>query len=230
MMRTENSVEMRGIGKRFARQWTLAHVDLLIGSGETVALFGKNGSGKTTLLKIIATLLAPTTGQVKVLGYSPGEDRRLLRKRIRLLGHEKQLYSSLTVLENLRLVAGIRGVGEAGDERRVFSPILERLDMLAYAGRRVNELSEGMKKRVVLGRLLIGEADLILLDEPHPTLDKEGREILNQLILDWRKEGKTLMIASHDHEQTLTHASRLLVIRDGCIGYDGPPVDPEKIL
>jgi energy-coupling factor transporter ATP-binding protein EcfA2 len=81
-----------------------------------------------------------------------------------------------------------------------------------------------MKKRVVLARILLAVTDpeLILLDEPHPTLDTEGRNILDGLIQEWRKEGKTVILASHDHDLALSHVDRLIVLDEGKVSYDGP--------
>ncbi len=210
-------IELRGLGKRFGSHWVLSHLDLTVHAGEVVALFGRNGSGKSTLLKILATLLVPTCGSCKILG---GQELREMRKSLRILGHAKQLYTGLTVLENLQLTAAIRGEGASDCELS-----LQRLGMYEARHRKVAALSEGMKKRVVLAKLLLGKesADLILLDEPHPALDVAGRKILGELLTNWRQEGKTILLASHDHEQVLTHVDRLLVLEQGRIGYDGPP-------
>jgi heme ABC exporter ATP-binding subunit CcmA len=222
-------IEMNDVGKRLGAHWVLSHINLQVRQGESIALFGRNGSGKSTLLKILATLLAPSAGSVKILGLDPSEDRAAVRRRIRLLAHEKQLYGSLTVLENLRLAAALRGV-PGGETKRQAAELLERIELAKVRDRRVSQLSEGMKKRVVLARLLVGNEapDLILLDEPHPTLDESGRRILDGLIREWRGKGKTVVLASHDHDRALLHADRLLVLEEGRISYDGPPKNPEE--
>lgn len=215
-------IQLKGIGKRFGSRWILFRLDLSVRRGESIALFGKNGSGKTTLLRMLATLLPPTTGDLRLMGGTvPGREREI-RRKIRFLGHEKQLYGSLTVMENLRLAYGIRGLDR--QEEKSIDPILEELGLAPFRNQRLGHLSEGMKKRVVLARLLIGipEAELILLDEPYPTLDTKGRKILNALIETWRKTGKTILLASHDHTQALAHADRLLILDDGL------PVLPEQ--
>lgn len=212
------AVEMSGVGKRFGRHWVLFPQDLTIARGESVALFGDNGSGKSTLLKIVATLLAPSAGRLKVLGCDAEREQGKIRERIRLLAHEKQLYGSLTVLENLRLAAGLRGLPPETTGHEI-EALLDRLQIASCRHRKVGPLSEGMKKRVVLARLLIGsgEARLILLDEPHPTLDAEGKAILDDLIRGWKREGKTILLASHDHERALAHADRQIVLQAGRI-------------
>lgn len=210
-------LEMEGIGKRYEGRWILRDLRLTVSRGETVALFGGNGSGKTTLLKMIALLLPPTTGQFNVFGSEPATNSREIRTKIRFLGHEKRLYEALTVRENAQLLAVLRGLR---DGRQIIS-VMERLGIEKFQNYRVSQLSEGMRKRLVLATLLLGSADLILLDEPHPTLDQGGKKILDDLIQQWKTEGKTLMIASHDHEQVLKHADRLVVLKEGKIFEEG---------
>lgn len=213
------AIELAGVGKRFGRHWALAPMNLKIQRGESVALFGGNGSGKSTLLKIVATLLSPSTGRLQVLGLDGSRQKREIRRQIRLLAHEKQLYGTLTLEENLRLAAGLRGL-PAGK----IQTLLTRFSLEKLKDRKTAQLSEGMKKKAVLARLLLGseESDLILLDEPHPTLDADGKKILDGLIQDWRREGKTVILASHDHERALIHADRVIVLEAGRIVRDGP--------
>lgn len=218
------AVEMLGAGKRYGHSWILSHLNVSIPRGETVALYGKNGSGKSTFLKLIATLVTRSTGDVKVLGFDGQKERAQIRPRIRFLGHEKQLYDTLTVRENLKLAATLLGISSSTMEDEM-QKLLEKLKIQIFEHRRVDQLSEGNKKRVVLARLLLqqSETDLYLLDEPHPTLDEEGRGILDGLIQDWQKQGKTIFLSSHDPAHAQQHAQRLLIISEGTISYDGVP-------
>jgi heme ABC exporter ATP-binding subunit CcmA len=221
------AIEMQEIGRRYGSNWILSHLNLAIRRGESVALFGNNGSGKTTLLRMMATLLPPSTGKMSILGYDLDRQKREIRSSIRYLGHEKQLYDKLTIMENMRLAAGIRGLKKSD---MFLEELLDYLQLREFKHRRIKNLSEGMKKRLVLTRLLLGDPDIVFLDEPHPTLDLRGREILNDLIRQWRKKGKTIVTASHDHEQVLRHVDRLIILLDGSVFYDGAPIDPEEIL
>ncbi len=223
-MPAETAMEMSGAGKRYGAHWVLSGLELTIAQGETVAVFGKNGSGKSTFLKMIATLVAPSAGRVFVFGQDPSKDKSKIRGRVRMLGHEKQLYDSLTARENLRLAADLLGVSSR-DRDLLIRNLLDRFQIGRMADRRVGQLSEGMKKRVVLARLSLGEerSDLFLLDEPYPTLDEEGRRILDDLIMEWKKNGKTVLLSSHDHDMALRHSKRLLIIENRTIDYDGVP-------
>lgn len=218
ILQTEKMVvEMNELGKRYESSWVLCRLSLKIRQGESVALFGKNGSGKSTLLKMIATLLAPTIGTIKVAGHDSRKEKGAIRSRIRYLAHEKQLYETLTVMENLRLTASLRQITSD------LILILDRMGIAKYKNQKISKLSEGTRKRLTLARLLLGESDLILLDEPHPTLDTNGREILNTMIYQWKKEGKTILLASHDHKEALSHADRLIILEGGTVSYDGKP-------
>lgn len=217
------------LGKRYGPRWILSAVNINIKKGEVVALFGNNGSGKTTLLRLIATLASPSVGTLQVLGCDPTRDKPKIRQRLRFLGHNKQLYERLSVLENLKLAARIRGLVDRHTAADL-TALQGRLQLAAVQDRPVSELSEGMKKRLVLARLLLGDPELILLDEPHPTLDTQGRQILNDLIGEWKGRGKTIVIASHDHVEVLRHANRLIVLQGGTVHYDGAPKDPMQIV
>lgn len=216
-------IECQDLGKRFGSHWVLAHAELVVRAGEVVALFGGNGSGKSTLLKIIATLLAPSAGVARVFGLDAQEHRVAVRRRLRFLSHEKQLYGALTIYEQLRLVATLTGMG-AHDGDRAIAALLERFGLAAVRTRATAALSEGMQKRVALARLCLGPApELVLMDEPHPTLDTAGRALLDALIAEWRAQGTALLIASHDHAEVLRHADRVLHVRGGMIHEDGVP-------
>lgn len=208
------SIELKDGGKRFRSHWIFAHVDLSVRRGESIALFGKNGSGKSTLLKMIATLLRPTVGQLKVLGLESTRQQKEIRMRLRYLSHEKQLYGTLTVMENMRFAAGILDLPQRKIDLTI-EGLLERMGLRSFHNHRVEELSAGTKKRLMMARLLLGDCDLVLLDEPHATLDSSGKEILSELITDWRNSGKTILLTSHSTELALPHADRVLTLSGG---------------
>jgi ABC-type multidrug transport system ATPase subunit len=171
------------------------------------------------LLRIIAMLTPLTTGRLKLFGQEPLNVKNSLRRKLSFLSHEKRLYSALSVAENMRLVANIQGIpGEA-----LIDEALTQLNLMRHKQKKVRELSEGMRKRLVLARLVLRDAQLILLDEPYPSLDKESRQILDDLIKGWREDGKVILHASHDHDLALVHANRLLILEQGKLEYDGSP-------
>jgi len=211
------AIQAEGLGKRLGSSWVLKGISLKIGQGESVALLGPNGSGKSTLLKLISGLMTPSRGEIRVLGSVLPGGRFRIRPRLRYLTHESPLYPLLTVTENLRLAAGILGLPSG-----LLPGHLERFRLEGYRDKRVSELSEGFKRRVMLARLALGEerAEIVLLDEPYPSLDQEGRRFLEDLVKRWRGEGKTLIMASHEPGAIFHSLDREILLKEGGIESD----------
>ena len=181
-------------------------------AGASLVVLGPNGAGKTTLLRILATLLRPSGGEVKVLGCSlPGEAWKL-RGRIGYLGHEPLLYRDLSGRENLRFQARLHGIpGEASEAR--IEELLRAVGMDRRADERVAELSAGMRQRLSICRSVLHEPDLLLLDEPDSNLDAESRELARALI--GPGTGRTRVLVTHDPERYAGEAGRTLRLRIG---------------
>ncbi|HEX2096608.1 MAG TPA: heme ABC exporter ATP-binding protein CcmA [Solirubrobacterales bacterium] len=193
--------------------------------GETLVVLGPNGAGKTTLLRIVATLLRPTGGEVRVLGASLPDEAWRARGRIGFLGHEPLLYRDLSGRENLRFHARLHGLDEA-DEPRI-EEMLAAVGMERRADDRVAELSAGMRQRLAIARCVLHEPDLLLLDEPDSNLDTKGRELAGHLI--GPREGRTRVIVTHDPERFLPEADRVLRLEVGgraSLGNSRPPARP----
>ncbi len=164
------ALELEDLTRLYGEREALAGVSLSLREGQTLVVLGPNGAGKTTLLRVLATLLRPHAGGVRVLGSSlPGESW-VVRGRIGLLGHEPLLYRELSARENLRYHARLHGV--------VFERVEELLaavGMLARAEEPVRTLSRGMVQRVAIARAVLHDPELLLLDEPRANLDPRGR-------------------------------------------------------
>jgi heme exporter protein A len=186
----------------------LDRVSFSVPVSTTLAVFGPNGAGKTTLLKVLATLLRPHEGSVRVLDCSLPDEAWKLRGQIGYLGHEPALYRSLSARENLRFAARLHGVGE---ER-----IAELLDAVGLARRgddRVDEFSRGMRQRVAAARAVLHDPKLLLLDEPLSALDPHAVELLEPLI--GRSSGRTRILVTHDVERGRAEADHVLALRNG---------------
>ncbi|HSR94347.1 MAG TPA: ABC transporter ATP-binding protein [Solirubrobacterales bacterium] len=208
----EPALSLAGLRRDFAERPALDGVDLILGAGETLVVLGPNGAGKTTLLRILATLLRPGGGEVRVLGARlPGEAWKV-RGRIGLLGHEPLLYRDLSGRENLRFHAKLHGLrGDAAEAR--IEDLLTAVDMERRADQRVAELSAGMRQRLAICRCVLHEPELLLLDEPDSNLDAEGRELARELI--GPGEGRTRVLVTHDPERALPDADRVLRLGAG---------------
>ncbi len=187
----EPLVELRDVWKRYRSGWVLRGVDLVLHEGEGVLILGSNGSGKTTLLRIAAGLLRPSKGTVKVFGGSPLEPR--VRAGMGVVLHHSLLYSELTVRENLVYYARLYGVEGYSPES---DPVVEKLGLRRFLGRRVEELSFGWRRRTDIARALLHRPRLLLIDEPFTGLDDHGQAGLAEVIGALREEGVGVIATS----------------------------------
>jgi ABC-2 type transport system ATP-binding protein len=199
----------RRVTRRFGRRVVLEPIDLDLAAGAVVALGGPNGAGKSTLLAILAGALAPTDGEVAAPAAA----------RVGWMPQQPALYRRLTPRENLELFAGLSGLGEpaAAVERALAAVGLEA------EGRRAAELSVGNVQRLNLAIGLLGDPDVLLLDEPTASLDVAHRRALWRLVGGLQERGGAVVFATHNLEEARRSADRLLVLQEGAVLYDGSP-------
>jgi heme exporter protein A len=198
------ALELRGLTRRYGERLALADLTLSVPAGQTLAVLGPNGAGKTTLLRLLATLLRPHAGEVRVLGHALPDEGWAVRGRIGLLGHEPLLYRELTARENLRFYSALHGLeGESRAEQLLAAVAMER-----RADEPVRTLSRGMVQRVAVCRALLHDPELLLLDEPRANLDPAASELVEPLI--GRESGRTRVIVSHDPAGVLSEADLVL--------------------
>ncbi len=207
------AVELDAAGRDYGERTALREVSLTLPAGATLAVFGPNGSGKSTLLRVLATLLRPHAGTVRVLGrdLSRGEGWAV-RGRLGLLAHEPLLYRELSGRENLRYHARLHGVREG----RVCE-LLERIGMTARADEPLRVLSRGMVQRLAVARTVLHEPELLLLDEPYANLDPGAGELVEPMI--GRSSRATRVITSHDPASGLREADLVLGLRAGRVAF-----------
>ena len=208
-------MQLRGAGRRYGERAALRDVSLELEAGRTLVVFGPNGAGKTTLLRILATLLRPHAGEVRVLGHPLPEDGYAVRGRIGFLGHEALLYRELTGRENLRFYARLHGVAAP----RV-AAVLDAVGMTARADDPVAELSRGMVQRLAIARAVLHEPALLLLDEPLANLDPAAAEQVAPLI--GAGSGATRVVTSHDPAGGLEGADVALGLKGGKVAFLAP--------
>lgn len=206
---------LRGISKRFGRLAVLRDVDLELLGGQVVGLIGANGAGKTTLLSIIAGVLGATSGSRRFAEFDEGEVDTAQRSRLCLVTHTAQVYERLSALENLELFADLRR--SAGLEAAPPMPVLERLGLAYAAQRMAGTFSRGMLQRLALARAMIGKPDLLLLDEPFTALDRPGRALLADVLLEERARGAAILLSSHDFDAVVSVTDRTVLLEGGRI-------------
>jgi heme exporter protein A len=204
------AIELRGLQRRYGRHLVLKGIDLEVAPGRIVALHGANGAGKTTLLRLLATRLRPSAGIARVYGHDLVGEAHLVRSRLATVAAFGGAYATLTARENLSLVAALRG-GAPDD----VGTALERVGLERVADHLVRTFSSGMRKRLALARLLVGRADLWLLDEPHAALDADGQRLVDALVSEARAAGATVLMATHELARSFDVADAVLRIDDG---------------
>ncbi len=191
----------------------LLDLSLEIKSGELTYISGPNGAGKTTLLRVIAGLVRIDSGEAQVLKVSLPGGERLLRPKIGLVSHQSLLYEDLTVRENLKFQAKLLKLETKRMEKA--------MDLLGVSSRLadqvVSSLSSGQKKRVSLCALLMKNPPIWLLDEPHASLDKSARILLDELIFQACARGTTILISSHEQLELRIQSSRRVLMVGGRI-------------
>jgi heme exporter protein A len=206
---SDPAVAVAALRRDYGESTALADIGFELGEGESLAVLGPNGVGKTTLLRILATLLRPTSGAVRVLGCAlPGEAWKL-RGKVGFLGHEPLLYRDLTGRENLRFHARLYGIPRAAAEARI-AALLEATGMEHRAEERIATLSAGMRQRLAICRCVLHQPELLLLDEPDSNLDAEGRRAVRTLI--GPTAGRTRVLVTHDPERVLPEVDRALTL------------------
>lgn len=198
----------------------LAGVDLCVEKGDTFGILGPNGAGKTTLISILCGILAPSSGRVRVFGQVPGKDRDL-RKRVALVPQDIALYPTLTARENLLYFGRMQGLSGRKLSDRV-EQSLGFLDLGENSDRRVEVCSGGMKRRINLSVALLGEPQLLVLDEPTVGIDVQTRVNILDKIADLNKKGMTLVYTSHYMEEAQKVCKNVAVIDAGRVLAKGP--------
>jgi len=206
------AIAVAGLRRDYGDRPALAGVGFELAAADSLVVLGPNGAGKTTLLRVLATLLRPSGGEVRVLGCSLPSEAWKLRGRIGYLGHEPLLYRDLSGRENLRFQARLHGVERAAAERRI-EELLRAVGMERRADERVAELSAGMRQRLSICRCVLHEPELLLLDEPDSNLDVEGRELARGLI--GPGSGRTRVVVTHDPDRHTPEADQVLQLGIG---------------
>jgi heme exporter protein A len=198
-------VVANGLTHWFGSEVALESIDLAIDAGEHMAVLGENGAGKTTLLRILATAARPTSGKLQIMGLDALRERKRLRARIGFVAHAPGLYPALSATENLDFFCTLQGVRKT----RV-AETLELVGLSDVAKRPAGELSRGMQQRLAIGRAILHDPKLLVLDEPDASLGSDGADLLATLMRD-----RTVVLATHDHALANRLCERTLVLRHG---------------
>jgi ABC-2 type transport system ATP-binding protein len=196
--------------------------------GIVYGLLGPNGSGKTTTIRILSTLLTPTQGQAKVLGFDCVKQASSIRGRIGLIfGGERGLYGRLTGIDNLKYFAAINRLNQRYAEERI-SELIDMMGLKEAANRPVEQYSRGMRQRLHIARGLLTDPDVIFMDEPTIGLDPAGARDLRMLIPEMIQRGKTILLTTHYMSEADELCANIGIINKGVIVTTGTPTEIKR--
>jgi ABC-2 type transport system ATP-binding protein len=204
------SIQVKGLAKRFGDVVAVDELSFEVAPGEVFGLLGPNGAGKTTTIRIIMDILSPDAGEISVMGRPPVEAKRA----VGYLPEERGLYRNLRVLETLVYLAELKGLSRRMARERAML-LLERIQAADWAGRKVRELSKGMQQRVQFIASLVHDPQVVFLDEPFQGLDPVNVERLKDSIADLHRQGKTVVLSTHQMSLVEALCDRILLIDDG---------------
>lgn len=202
-------IRFSGLTKRFGEVTAVDNLDLEVESGSVFGFLGPNGAGKTTTIDMMMDFVRPTAGDVAIFGLDPRADAREIRQRTGVLPEGFGVYRRLTGRQHVEFVLESKGIDD--DPMRY----LERTGVAHAADRKAGGYSTGMKQRLGLAMALVGEPDLLVLDEPSSGLDPNGAREMQQIIRDERDRGATVFFSSHIMEQVEAVCDRVAILRAG---------------
>ncbi|MEE8586370.1 MAG: ABC transporter ATP-binding protein [Acidobacteriota bacterium] len=204
-------LRLTDVSKHYGNVPALHHFSLDVFSGDFIALFGPNGAGKTTLLKVLASLIKPDSGKLEF------STKQAVRGTVGYVSHHSLLYNELTGLENLVFYGRLNQVAQA--EKRA-EEMLHKMGLKSAAGARVRGYSRGMKQRLTLGRALLHDPPLLLLDEPYTGLDQHGGRLLTETLRGLKELKRTVFLVTHNAHQGLQLCSRVLIQNQGRLIFE----------
>jgi lipooligosaccharide transport system ATP-binding protein len=219
-----HAVSARGLTKSYGARVAVAGIDFEVEPGICFGFLGPNGAGKTTTMKMIYGLATVDGGELLVLDLDARRARRAIKSRIGVVPQETNLDGDLTVRENLLQQARYFGI-DAGKARERAGELLEFALLADRADERIHGLSGGMKRRLLISRALIGDPELVVLDEPTTGLDPQARLAVWGALDRLRRRGVTLLLTTHYMEEAERLCDRLLIMDEGRIVTDGKPSD-----
>ncbi|MBI2504590.1 MAG: ATP-binding cassette domain-containing protein [Candidatus Latescibacteria bacterium] len=213
-----DAVVLEGVRKSFGEKVALDDLRLRIPAGCICGFLGPNGAGKTTTIRLIIGIFRPDAGQLRVLGQS---DPSQVKHRLGYLPEEKGLYKKMRVRDLILYFAQLKGM-EAGRARQRAGELLEALDLAEWADKKCEALSKGMGQKLQILISLIHRPELVILDEPFSGLDPLSRDAMRDLVLELRREGRTVIFSTHVMEQAEQLCDRVVLIDRGRKLVEGP--------
>lgn len=210
------AIETRSLTKRYGSLHAVRDLDLRVERGEVFGFLGPNGAGKSTTIDVLLDFVRRTSGDVDVLGFDPEESPRAVRERTGVLAEATGYYARDTARDHLRFAIEMQRTADDPDA------LLERVGIADAADRPVGGFSKGMRQRLGLAMALVGEPELLILDEPLGGLDPDGARLLREIVRTERDRGAAVFFSSHIMDQVEAICDRVGVMHDGeLVAVDG---------
>jgi lipooligosaccharide transport system ATP-binding protein len=218
----EALIHARGLTKRFDGRTAVDGIDVDVARGEAFGFLGPNGAGKTSTMRMIGCVSPMTCGTLRVLGMDPVADGPRIRARLGVVPQDNALDTYLTVRDNLHIYGRYFGLSRRAVRKRA-DELLEFVQLTERADDRVDALSGGMRRRLVIARSLINEPEILLLDEPTTGLDPQARHLLWDRLFQLKQRGVTLVLTTHYMDEAEQLCDRLVVMDGGRVVAEGSP-------
>ena len=221
---SENLIEVQGLTKKYGEFVAVNGIDFHVRKSESFGFLGPNGAGKSTTMRILAATSRRTSGEVSVLGKDPEIHGPQIRAHLGVVPQEGNLDVQLTVTENLYIYGRYFGLSSKFIRSKI-SDLLEFAQLEEKRDIKVEALSGGMKRRLIIARSLVSEPDILILDEPTTGLDPQARHILWDRLFRLKEDGMTLLITTHYMDEAEQLCDRLIVMDKGSIMAEGSPAE-----
>jgi ABC-2 type transport system ATP-binding protein len=213
-------IELSQLTKRYGRFTAVAGIDLTIPKGELYGLLGPNGAGKTTTMRMIAGILQPTSGTVRIAGIDIQAQPMVAKAHLGFIPDRPFVYDKLTGAEFLRFVAGLYGQGGKLIERRI-DELLELFELDAWKDELTEAYSHGMRQKLIISSALVHRPDVIVVDEPMVGLDPKSARLLKDLLREFVTRGGTVLMSTHTLEIAEAMCDRIAIVHGGRIAAEG---------
>ena len=222
MNNLENAIEIIDLKKNFNDIHAVDGINLTIPKGSLFGILGPNGAGKTTTIRILSTVLHPTSGNAKILGFDLKQEAKEIKKRIGVCPQELVIYPRLTAKENINLIAQMHGIPKKEYKERV-DDLLGKMNLQERADSLAKTFSGGMKRRLNVLMAVVHEPELLFFDEPSAGLDPQSRRVVWDFIRDFQEKNCTIILTTHNMEEADDLSDELVVIDHGKIIAQGTP-------
>ncbi|MBD3340260.1 MAG: ATP-binding cassette domain-containing protein [Candidatus Lokiarchaeota archaeon] len=220
----EIAIETKDLKKNYGKINAVNGINLEIPQGSLFGFLGPNGAGKTTTISMLSTILPPSSGSAKILGYDIEKDDSKIKEHIGVCPQELVIYDRLTAKENIQLIAQMHKMNRSDYKERT-DDLLGRMGLLERANDKIKKFSGGMKRRVNLLMAVIHEPEVLFLDEPTAGLDPQSRRTVYDFIKDFQKNNCTIILTTHNMEEADDLSDELVIIDNGNIIAQGTPAE-----